>query len=180
MKTLQRRASSDVKRKIWEGRVNKNLLLKLFNLQNVVYPYVYGRVDLKEENEEFKKQIKQGNIFGVSKNDNPLEVIAYYNLLKRELIDLLKSPEIHLTDFEMIKILACLNILCSDIKELKIILRPYVKDKKLHTYINILGIYDENAMLISEYMVKNGRIDGYDALVTKVAQFVKDFETSEK
>lgn len=180
MKTLQERAKSDAKRKIWEGRVNKKLLLKLFNLQKTVYPYVYGKLNIKENIEEFGEIILNEDLFGVLRSDRPIEVISYYNLLKRELVVLLKSPNIHPTNFEMVKILACLDILCRNTKELKTKLRPYSKNSRLHTYINVLEEYNENAYLLSEFVVKYGQINNCDALVTKVLQFVKDFEASEE
>ena len=44
----------------------------------------------------------------------------------------------------------------------------------------MLEEYNENAYLLSEFVVKYGQINNCDALVTKVLQFVKDFEASEE
>lgn len=177
-KTLKERAKADAER-IRERKIDKKILISLENLYNAVYPYCQGAVDLKEDSDFIKERILNDKIFGVLKGDRPIEVIGYYNLLKRELIVLLKSPDIHNTHFEIIKILACLNMLSSP-KELMTELKIRKKDGKLYTYVKVLGEYNENALLLSEYVLSYGKINDTSATLQKTLQFVHDFEASEK
>ena len=171
---LKVRAKKDVERKIRKGKVNKNTLILLRNLYEAVYPYLYKKVSLVYSGKKIEA-IPKDTLFGIKEEDNAQDIIWYYTYLKKECVSYLK--DINNTNYEMIKILACLDALCNKTIELKSLLRVTKKEKpKLYTYLSILEVFNENVILASTFHSwKDSR-----SFVDVIYKFCKAFEASEK
>lgn len=175
-RSIKKRAENFANRRIREGNVDRKMIKSLNLLKEILYNHYYGEMKLERLSNRIEEEKLKGTLLGIEKDDYPEEVVRYYIELKHQLVILLKSPEIHNSNYEMIKILACLDVLCENTKELKKLLNVRKKDGKLYTYVSILEVYNEKASL--EEVLDPAL--GETALTDTIVKFIKAFEASEK
>ena len=90
---------------------------------------------------------------------------------------ILKSPDYCNTNFETLKLIVCLNALCSDEKELKRILKVRKKDGKLYTFYKIIEIYNDYIRLLTESNSGKSEKENFTIVMN---QLVTSFKASEK
>ena len=168
--TIRERALKDVQ-KVREENVNKYLLVKLRNLYELVsnISFLDEKITLNELDLE--------NTFGLKKLNDSEDIIKYFVTLKHEFMIILKSPDYCNTNFETLKLIVCLNALCSDEKELKRILKVRKKDGKLYTFYKIIEIYNDYIRLLTESNSGKSEKENFTIVMN---QLVTSFKASEK
>lgn len=166
--TIKERASKDAQ-SIREKKVTKQMLLKLRKLLKI---HIFDSDQTCSSIAEIEKD-EFNDAFGIRKKDDIYDVLEYYTELKKAIITLIKSPKYWNSDFEILKLLVCLTALCLNQGELKQILKPTKRERKIWGYCRIIENYYEYISLLTESNNGNNEEENFAIIM---ADFLKSFE----